>query len=165
MRGEHPSRVGQQNRPSGIWDYVSPSRLNLWLRCPLAFRLKYVDGVPTPTTPAAFVGKMVHRGLETYYRQRQAGITLSAREVTAVVQRDWDAAAFLAKVPFDSLVDEQLSQGQTLNLIDVYLRTVRGDEPLPLAVEAAVEAPLVDPITGKDFGLPLVGVIDLVLNA
>ena len=29
------SRPGQ----TGPWDYVSPSRLNLWLRCPLAFKL------------------------------------------------------------------------------------------------------------------------------
>ena len=39
------------------------------------------------------------------------------------------------------------------------------DEPQPLAVEAAVEAPLVDPVTGEDLGIPLVGVIDLILPA
>ena len=32
-----------------------------------------------------------------------------------------------------------------------------------MAVEAAVEAPLVDPATGEDLGIPLVGIIDLVL--
>jgi hypothetical protein len=26
-------------RPGGIWDYISPSRLNLWLKCPLAWKL------------------------------------------------------------------------------------------------------------------------------
>jgi hypothetical protein len=30
-------------------------------------------------------------------------------------------------------------------------------------VEAAIEAPLVDPQSGEDLGLPLVGIIDLVL--
>ena len=35
----------------------------------------------------------------------------------------------------------------------------------PLAVEAAVEVPLVDPFTGEDLGMPLVGVIDLVLDS
>ena len=29
----------------GVWEYISPSRLNLWLRCPLAFRLQYIDGI------------------------------------------------------------------------------------------------------------------------
>ena len=27
--------LAEQRR--GVWDYVSPSRLNLWLKCPLAF--------------------------------------------------------------------------------------------------------------------------------
>jgi hypothetical protein len=59
-------------RPAGIWDYVSASRLNLWLRCPLAFRIKYIDRVPSKTTPSLFIGKTVHRGLEIHYRHRQA---------------------------------------------------------------------------------------------
>ncbi len=28
-------------RDNGVWNYVSASRLNLWLRCPLAFRFLY----------------------------------------------------------------------------------------------------------------------------
>ena len=155
---------GQGDRPNGVWDYVSPSRLNLWLRCPLAFRLKYVDGVPTPSAPAAFIGKMVHRGLERYYRQRLLGSTLPMCDVTAAVQEAWEGAAALERVPFVNRIDEQASRAQTIELIRAYLWTVPIHEPLPLAVEASLEAPLVDPVTGEDFGLPLVGVIDLVLN-
>jgi hypothetical protein len=44
-----------------------------------------------------------------------------------------------------------------------YLNHISPDEPRPLAVEAAVEAPLLDPVTGEDLGIPLVGVMDLVL--
>jgi hypothetical protein len=43
----------------GPWAYISPSRLNLWLKCPLAFKLRYIDGVKTPTTPSLFIGKQV----------------------------------------------------------------------------------------------------------
>ena len=39
-----------------VWEYISPSRLNLWLKCPLAFKLKYIDGVTTPTTLSLFLG-------------------------------------------------------------------------------------------------------------
>ena len=52
---------------TGLTPYVSASRLNLWLRCPLAYRLRYIDKIPTPSTPNMFLGKMVHRGLELYY--------------------------------------------------------------------------------------------------
>ena len=63
-------------RPAGVWDYISPSRLNLWLKCPLAFKLRYIDGVRSPTTPNLFLGKRVHQGLEIFYRHRQLGIQL-----------------------------------------------------------------------------------------
>ena len=52
---------------------------------------------------------------------------------------------------------------QVADLVQVYLANVPKDEK-PLAVEVAAEAPLVDPITGEDLGMPLVGVIDLVLD-
>ena len=69
-------RNGPARQPVGdLWDYVSPSRLNLWLRCPLAFRFRYVERIPTPTSPSLLVGKMVHGALEYFNRQRQAGTT------------------------------------------------------------------------------------------
>ena len=52
-----------QERQGGVWEYVSPSRLNCWLSCPLKWRLRYLDGIRTPTTPALFVGKACHAGL------------------------------------------------------------------------------------------------------
>ena len=45
------SRDQLAERTGGLWDYVSASRLSLWLKCGLAFRLRYVDGIKTPATP------------------------------------------------------------------------------------------------------------------
>jgi hypothetical protein len=52
---------------------------------------------------------------------------------------------------------------QVANLVHAYLDMVPKDEK-PLAVEVAAEAPLVDPFTGENLGIPLLGVIDLVLD-
>jgi hypothetical protein len=49
-------------------------------------------------------------------------------------------------------------------LIKAYLGHVPADEPRPLALEAAVEMSLINPLTGEDFGIPLLGVMDLVLD-
>ena len=38
----------------GVWQYISPSRLNCWLACPLKFSFRYIDGIRSPTTPALF---------------------------------------------------------------------------------------------------------------
>ena len=65
---------------------------------------------------------------------------------------------------FGSTADNSAARQQTIDLVAAYLRAVPADEPRPLAVEAAVEAPLIDPVSGEDLGIPLVGVIDLVLE-
>ena len=52
-----------QERQGGVREYLSPSRLNCWLSCPLKWRLRYLDGIRTPTTPALFIGKAVHASL------------------------------------------------------------------------------------------------------
>ena len=100
------------DRQGGVFAYLSPSRLNLWLRCPLAFKLKYLDGIRTPTSPALFVGKRVHAGLECFYRHRQLGITLSPGVVGNRVVESWDEAVSAEDMNFDSSAQEQQLQKQ-----------------------------------------------------
>ena len=66
-----------EERPADVWAYISPSRLNLWLKCPLAFKLKYIDGIRQKTSPAFFLGKVVHAALECHYRHRQLGVAFA----------------------------------------------------------------------------------------
>ena len=152
-----------QERQGGVWEYLSPSRLNCWLSCPLKWKLRYLDGIRTPTTPALFVGKAVHAGLECYYRHRQLGVTLEADDVARRMVESWAQLVDEEKMDFDSTDDETAMRQQVADLVRVYLANVPKDEK-PLAVEVAAEAPLVDPDTGEDLGMPLVGVIDLVLD-
>jgi hypothetical protein len=51
------SRDELVTRAGGVFDYVSASRLNLWLKCPKAFKLRYIDGIKTPTSPAVAVSR------------------------------------------------------------------------------------------------------------
>lgn len=41
-------RTSRQSQ-GGAWAYASASRPNLWLQCPLAFKLRQIDGATTPT--------------------------------------------------------------------------------------------------------------------
>ncbi len=150
-------------RAGGVFDYVSASRLNLWLKCPRAFRLRYIDGIKSPTSPAQFVGKAVHTGLECFYRHRQLDLMLSPSEVRSRVIDDWGQAVDDENMSFGSVAAEQACQNQSLALVHAYLGQVPAGEQRPLAVEVAVEAPLVDPANGEDLGMPLVGIMDLVL--
>ena len=56
-------QVVERGRGTGsVREYISASRLNTWISCPLKFRLRYLEGIRTPTSPAMFLGKQVHRG-------------------------------------------------------------------------------------------------------
>ncbi len=153
-----------QERTRGVWDYISPSRLNLWLRCPLSWRLHYVDGIRTPTSAALFVGKVCHSSLEAFYRHRMLGITLSPDEVISRMDAGWGQAVVDEQMDFDSTAQEATLRQQVADLVKAYLVQVPLDEPRPLAVEATMEVPLVDPFTGEDLGIPLLGIVDLVLD-
>lgn len=147
------------------WEYVSASRLNLWLKCPLAFKIRYVDGERTPTSRAAFIGKATHAVLEQYYRHRQLRLPLGEAEVLARIAELWNELSVEEEVAFANTAEEDSARDHVLRLVRAYLRNVPKDEPLPLAVEARVEASLVDPMRCENLGIPLVGVMDLVLDA
>jgi len=151
-----------KRQSGGVWDYISPSRLNCWLSCPLKFRARYIDGVKTPTTPSLFLGKMCHSGLEAYYRHRMLGITLSAEDVAKRIVDGWDKAVADEGMEFGAEADAMKLKVQAVDLVTAYLAQVPADEPRPLGVEVTMEAPLVDPVTGEDLGIPLLGITDLV---
>ena len=164
MSTELIGRKAFQVSTGGVWSYISASRINLWLRCPLAFKLRYHDGIRTPTTPSLFLGKVVHGGLEHWYRHRQLGVVLEAADVARRITESWEEAAANEGMAFQTPAEETALRNQSVDLVTAYLAQVSSDEPRPLAVESAVEAPLVDPVTGEDLGIPLVGVMDLVLD-
>ena len=158
------SAEGLASRHGGVWAYLSPSRLNAWLSCPLRWKFVYLDGLRSPTTPSLFLGRCCHRSLETFYRHKQLGIMLDMADLSRRLLESWAEMIDEEGMRFESLADEQAMQKQAVDLVGAYLKVVPVDEPRPLAVEAALEAPLVDPMTGEDFGIPLVGIVDLILD-
>lgn len=159
------SRESVRETQANIWTYVSPSRLSLWARCPLALKFRYVDGIRSPTSPSLFLGTQVHAGLERYYRHRQIGVTLSADAVCDWMDQTWPTATAEAEMEFSSPEEGQIVKRQADDLVRAYLAQIPEDEPRPLAVETAMEVPLIDPVSGEDLGIPLLGIVDLVLDA
>jgi hypothetical protein len=161
--------IAEQDRPpptstGGVWDYISASRLNLWLKCGLAFKRRYIEGIRTPPTPSLFLGKRVHNGLEYFYRHKQLGIRLDAEQVASRIDATWEQAADEEGIQFASSGDEAHLNSQTVSLVEAYLNQIPVDEPPPLAMETSLEAPLVDPGSGEDLGIPLPGIVDLALD-
>jgi hypothetical protein len=80
-------------------------------------------------------------------------------DVVAKINESWDEAADEAGVAFTTVAEETATKQKVGALIEAYTSHVPTDEPRPMAVEA----PLVDPDTGEDLGIPLVGIVDLIL--
>ncbi len=152
-----------EERQGGPREYISPSRLGCWLACPLRWKFRYVDGLRRPTTPSLFVGKAVHAALEIAYRNRQLGINMEAGDVTSKLLESWARLIDEEDMTFDSPAEEQLLRAKAIDVVTAYLAYAPADER-PLAVEIALEAPLIDPESGEDLGMPLLGVVDLVLD-
>ena len=102
--------------------------------------------------------------MEANYRHLQLGVKLETEQVVQKLLDGWAKLLDEDAVKFDSVADEQAMQKQACELVKAYLAVVPQDEK-PLAVEVALEASLVDPECGEDLGMPLVGVVDLVLES
>ncbi len=157
-------QVSPDVRPNGIWDYISPSRLNLWLKCPLAFKLRYVDRIRVPPSPALFLGKRVHDALELFYRHRQLDVPLSMEGPVQRIADTWEEAIEADEMRFDSVAAELALKEQAAGLIRMYLQQLGADDEIPLAVETTLQEPLIDPFSGEDLGIPLLGILDLILD-
>jgi hypothetical protein len=77
-------------------------------------------------------------------------VPLTIDDVVQHVAGVWGQAATDEGVQFGSSADEEACSKQAQDLLLAYLAKLPNDEPRPLAVEVAVEAPLVDPETGED---------------
>ena len=111
----------EQTQASGQFlDYVSPSRLSLWMKCPLAFRLRYIEGLQTAPTPALFVGKITHSILAHIYRMRGAGQNCEADNLPILVADAWKFGMETEPPLFESDADEEKSRYQILDLVTAY---------------------------------------------
>jgi putative RecB family exonuclease len=61
---------------------LSPSRVEAFLSCPMAFRFASIERLPEPPSPHATKGSLVHRALELLFMQPNSLRTIAAAEVT-----------------------------------------------------------------------------------
>ena len=149
---------------TNVWNYVSASRLSLWSKCPLAFKRRYVDGIESAPSVSMFVGKVVHGVLEHVYRCRSVETICTEADLPDFVSDVWMRTIQDEPVFFDDENHEQKCRQQVRDLAAAYLREIDIEAEVPLAVEKRYETQLVDPLTGEDLGITLVGVIDLLVE-
>ncbi len=91
------------------------------------------------------------------------GIALEPSDVAGRMVEGWDAAVADDEMTFSTEADEMAMKKQSVDLVAAYLAHVPEDELAPKAVEVTMKVRMVDPFTGEDLGIPLLGVVDLIL--
>ena len=66
---------------------LSPSRIESFTSCPLAFRFSSLDQIPEPPTVAASMGTLVHRALEMLYAEVSTPRDLDERATDFSMER------------------------------------------------------------------------------
>ena len=112
-----PQFMEQEQQPGMIWDYVSPSRLSLWLKCPLAFRKRYIEDIQTCPSPSLFVGKVVHMVIAHIYRLRSIGQICTTDDLSMLVADAWKMAMETETCYFDDDAQEEKCRYQVLDLV------------------------------------------------
>ena len=132
---------------------LSPSRAADYLQCPLLYRLRVIDKVPEPPSPAAVRGTMVHAVLERLFDLPAGRRTLEA--ATALLGPVWDT--MLAERPE---VAEVLDDGGlpvwfagATDLLRTYFSLEDPNRLAPAERELAVRLP-------TDDGWELRGIVD-----
>ncbi len=141
----------------GACEYLSWSRVQLYLRCPRAFRYRYVEEAPSAFTSSALVlGSAVHDLVGEHYGRLMAGEAAEEPDASAFIGACFDeadpAVKFGTKEDRDGLCD--LGASMTSALID---HDLLGDTWSVAGVEERVEGPLLDEAP------PFVGYLDLLL--
>lgn len=122
---------------------LSPSRAKDFTQCPLMFRLRVVDRVPEPPSPAALRGTLVHSVLEHLFelpaqqRTPEAAVELLAREWPALREERPESMEMFAD---DAALEEWL--GAARDLVGRYFAMENPQRLEPARREQRVEAEL-----------------------
>ncbi|GHT23259.1 hypothetical protein FACS189419_06990 [Planctomycetales bacterium] len=145
-------------------EYLSATRLTTWMKCPLAYRLRYIDKMEQTTNPSLFVGKVVHAALAVIYRRQKEGKDTPISELPGLITGIWNEMLEVEPCFFDDDEHETKCRYQVVDLITAYLHNVDVRNEKVIAIERKFESLIQTCDTNDIFQLPLVGVIDLIIE-
>jgi putative RecB family exonuclease len=141
-------------------DYLSSSRINLYLMCPLKYRFNYVDKLPKPFKSSALAfGSAVHSAINWYHKQEMNGNGVTLDKLCKIFDADWYVETSEKDIQFKGSESAVELSALGKAMLGLYfqnpVRAVKGSE-VPFTV------PLVNPSTGKGPGINLEGFFDLI---
>lgn len=135
---------------------ISPTQLRTYDTCPLQYRMRYVERVPTRDSPASLVGQAVHAALErNFVAKRRSGRDLELKEAAEVFDDVWNARlpTGAGSGPASEDFDRAYASGQSV--LELYLVEV-APQVIPHLIEHRFRFDL------PGVQVQLVGTVDLI---
>jgi putative RecB family exonuclease len=140
--------------------HLSYTQIDLYLRCPLRYKLQYVDRLEPAFVPAALVfGSGIHGAAAFFARGVAQGAAPCVADVQGVFETMWTLETTQRPVRFGERDSKEglLELGRRMLAV-----LVAAHDPTVtiLAVEAPFRVPLIDPEIGAILERDLVGTLD-----
>lgn len=147
-----------ETKPGDPLEYLSASRLKSFLTCRLRFFYEKVLGLKAPASPALQIGKAVHAGLQHFNLARWRGGDTSPATTRQAYDKAYGELEAAEPVDYgDSSRQDSIDTGS--RVLDAFLGSELARDPRRiLGVEAYLRK------ESGDLPLPLVGVVDLVVE-
>jgi len=134
--------------------HLSISQVNTYLRCPLQYYWRYVEGLKIPPPSAVVFGQATHKAIEHNYRHKvKSGEDRPVEEVQEVFAQEFDRLAPEAQWEEGEKPGEVKDEG--IRTTELYMREV-APKTQPTAVEESFE------VQFENVEYTLKGVVDVV---
>ena len=145
-------RAGMQRQLRSI----SPTQLRTYDTCPLQYRMRYLDRVPTTDSPASLVGQAVHAALErNFLEKRHSGYDLDVDEASEIYDDVWASRLPPGAASGASADDFEEAYASGQAVLELYLTEVA-----PRVIPHLIEHRFRFDIPGVQ--VQLVGTVDLI---
>ena len=132
-------------------DHVSFSQLDLMIRCPEAWRRRYLMGQRGTSSPALAIGSSVHAGIAAMYEQLRTNPKASKQKLRDTAVQT--AANTLADIETRDSLTLDVEADETTALLEVYAAQ-RPTHVKPVAIEKPITVSL------PDSDISLIGYVD-----
>ena len=135
-------------------DHISVTQLKMYLRCPLQYKFRYIDGLKIPPPSTITLGKTIHQTLEENFSQKiKTQKDLPLEYLKDYFSDIWDIEA--KETQFEEGEKPGKVKDEGINLISVYHKT-HSPQIIPISVEEEFE------LEFENSPLKLKGYIDLI---
>jgi len=139
---------------------MSPSRVEAFVSCPLAFRFASIEKLPEPPSPHTTKGSLVHRALELLFTRPSAERTLAAaRSAHESARREYEVDREFTQLGLDDTAAEAFF-ADAWSLVEGYFAMEDPTTINEIGLELKLEATVRVNDKGADSDLTLRGIID-----